>query len=97
MTGPVLTPLRSSEVRLEPTRFWRSDSTGIEYPVAWRMEIPSRNLVLDVDAVLDQQEMDVSVNYWEGAVIVSGTRDGRPLRGRGYLEMTGYDRNGLSP
>jgi predicted secreted hydrolase len=61
------------------------------------MEIPSRNLVLDVDAVLDQQEMDVSVNYWEGAVVVSGTRDGRPLRGRGYLEMTGYDRNGLSP
>ncbi|MGD9293130.1 MAG: lipocalin-like domain-containing protein [Gammaproteobacteria bacterium] len=97
MTGPVLTPLRSSEVRLEPTRFWRSDATGIEYPVAWRMEIPSRNLVLDVDAVLDQQEMDVSVNYWEGAVVVSGTRDGRPLRGRGYLEMTGYDRNGLSP
>ncbi len=97
ITGPVLTSLRSSEVRLEPTRFWRSASTGIEYPVAWRMEVPSRSLVLDVEAVLDQQEMDVSVNYWEGAVTVSGTRDGRPLRGRGYLEMTGYDQAGFSP
>jgi predicted secreted hydrolase len=97
MTGPVLQPLRSSEVRLEPTRVWRSPSTGISYPVAWRMEIPSRDLALDVEAILDAQEMDMSVNYWEGAVRAAGTRGGRPLRGRGYLEMTGYDRSGVSP
>ena len=28
--------------------------------------------------------------YWEGAVLVSGEREGRPVSGVGYLEMTGY-------
>ncbi|MFN9704959.1 MAG: lipocalin family protein [Planctomycetota bacterium] len=30
------------------------------------------------------------VRYWEGAVGVDGTFAGKPARGRGYLEMTGY-------
>jgi predicted secreted hydrolase len=30
------------------------------------------------------------VTYWEGSVVVEGTRDGAPMSGRGYLEMTGY-------
>ena len=30
------------------------------------------------------------VTYWEGAVIATGTWDGEPVAGRGYLEMTGY-------
>ena len=40
------------------------------------------------------QELDVSVTYWEGAVRVSGTDEGLPIEGQGYVEMTGYD--GLS-
>jgi predicted secreted hydrolase len=28
--------------------------------------------------------------YWEGAVDVVGTGAGKPLAGRGYLELTGY-------
>ena len=28
--------------------------------------------------------------YWEGAFDLEGTRAGKPLRGRGYLELTGY-------
>jgi predicted secreted hydrolase len=30
------------------------------------------------------------VTYWEGACKVSGTRAGRPIGGRAYVEMTGY-------
>jgi predicted secreted hydrolase len=48
---------------------------------------------LRVRAVLDAQEMtgEVSgISYWEGAIEVTGTRAGRPVTGRGYLEMTGY-------
>ncbi len=36
------------------------------------------------------------VNYWEGAVEVTGTKAGRPVQGRGYLEMTGYAGAALS-
>ena len=28
--------------------------------------------------------------YWEGAFDIDGTRAGKPIRGRGYLELTGY-------
>ena len=35
-------------------------------------------------------EASTNVTYWEGAIDLTGTRDGRSLQGRGYLEMTGY-------
>jgi predicted secreted hydrolase len=31
-----------------------------------------------------------TVRYWEGAVDVTGTREGAPVDGRGYVELTGY-------
>ncbi|MDP6620379.1 MAG: lipocalin family protein [Nitrospinota bacterium] len=30
------------------------------------------------------------MTYWEGAVRVSGEAEGKPVRGMGYVEMTGY-------
>ena len=30
--------------------------------------------------------------YWEGAVRYAGKRNGIAVEGRGYLEMTGYDK-----
>jgi predicted secreted hydrolase len=44
-------------------------------------------------AVIDQElqtKESTGVNYWEGAIEVAGTREGKPVKGRGYLEMTGY-------
>ena len=35
------------------------------------------------------------VSYWEGAVDIKGTRNGKPIEGRGYLEMTGYSGRAL--
>jgi predicted secreted hydrolase len=43
---------------------------------------------------LPQQELTTKMRgmtaYWEGAMEIQGTRGGRPVKGRGYLEMTGY-------
>lgn len=73
---------------------YRSHATGAIYPVAWRIEIPSRRIALDVSTPLPGQELDfrssTGVAYWEGLIDVSGTASGRPVTGRGYLEMTGY-------
>jgi predicted secreted hydrolase len=30
------------------------------------------------------------VTYWEGAVQISGTAEGRAVTGQGYVELTGY-------
>ena len=43
--------------------------------------------------VMANQELFTTVRYWEGAVDVSGQRDGKPISGRGYVELTGYAEN----
>lgn len=82
------TPLNWEQFELLPGRTWKS------YPVEWRIRIPGQAIDLQVRAVLDEQELRTEhsgVTYWEGAVEIEGTRRGAPVRGRGYLEMTGTD------
>ena len=92
--GGASAALEGDDVRLTPGRRWTSPASGAEYPVEWRVELPGRQTSLAVAAALDAQEMDTGastgVTYWEGAVTVTGRVGGRPVRGRGYLEMTGY-------
>lgn len=57
-----------------------------ELPVVWRVELPDKGLDVTVQAINPAAWMAVSVPYWEGPVLVSGSHDGR-----GYLEMTGYE------
>ena len=44
----------------------------------------------EIEPLLSDQELPLSVRYWEGAVVARGTAAGRPVTGRGYVEMTGY-------
>jgi predicted secreted hydrolase len=30
------------------------------------------------------------VTYWEGAIEANGAANGTPIKGRGYMELTGY-------
>ena len=70
---------------------WHSPATGSRYPRRWHIRVPPLQLDFQVTPLLDNQELDLSVRYWEGAVTVRGTRGGRlPLRGSGYMELTGY-------
>ena len=85
------TALGPDDVLVEPTGYWSSPLDGARYQVRWQIRLPGEGLVLDVEPVLDDQEMDLAIRYWEGAVRVSGTARGRAVAGRGYLEMTGYD------
>jgi len=78
------------DFELRALRHWRSGATGASYPVSWHVSLPGRDVDLEVTAVMDDQEMQTSFLYWEGAVDVTGTIGDEPLRGRGYLEMTGY-------
>ena len=88
------TGLAAADFSLDAGRMWTSEATGGRYPVEWRVRIPSLRLDLTVAAAVDQQELHMGgttgVHYWEGAIDVKGTSPGGPVRGRGYLEMTGY-------
>ena len=79
-----------------PGRNWRSEETGAAYPVEWAVEVPRLGLRLEVRPLLDAQEIfserGFTPTYWEGPVTYSGERNGQAVTGRGYLEMTGYDK-----
>lgn len=63
---------------------------GVLYPSGWRLRLPQEQLELTVQPRMKDQEMSSSVSYWEGAVTVQGQRQGRPIQGSGFVEMTGY-------
>ena len=82
--------LSMQDVKLTKLRTWKSEKSGSEYPVDWKMEIPKHNLSLTLKAVIDNQERIDSLKYWEGAINVTEQEDSKKLVGRGYIEMTGY-------
>jgi predicted secreted hydrolase len=85
-------PVRLSreDVRLEVGDTWKSPNSGATYPARWRLAVPSHNLTLELTPALANQELPVSVRYWEGSVRLSGSHAGVPVTGRGYVELTGY-------
>jgi len=85
----ILTRLGPEGIKLDVVRYWQSPKGG-RYPIHWRLNIPSLQLELEVTPVMENQELDLYVRYWEGAVDVAGQRNGLPIQGRGYLELAGY-------
>ena len=76
------------------TDHWTSPATDAAYPAGWRLTLPGEHLSIDLDPTVAAQELDTrattGVVYWEGSQRVSATRDGRPLGGEAYVELTGY-------
>ena len=79
---------------VEVTDRWISPTTGADYPSGWSIDIPGEGLQIDLTPTVAAQELDTrattGVVYWEGSQVVSATRDGRPLGGVAYVELTGY-------
>ncbi len=84
------TPINPGEVNLSVLDSWESAHSGAEYPSEWVLEIPKENLRLELATLFDDQEMDVSVRYYEGTLSVKGSMNGEEVGGQGYIEMTGY-------
>jgi predicted secreted hydrolase len=85
------THLRAADFQMTPVAFWKSKASGAPYPIGWRIVLPAQRAEIDIKAALEDQELRLGpITYWEGAVDASGTRDGKTIKGRGYLELTGY-------
>ena len=67
-----------------------SDSRTIELPLDWRIGVPELDLQLEISPLFDRQWMSTAIAYWEG-IVIARDANGRQL-GRGYMELTGYDR-----
>ena len=82
--------LQPADVELRALDHWQSPITGSTYPVSWMLRVPSEGLNLEIQPLIQAQELDLTVRYWEGSVTASGTGDSDGVSGRGYLELTGY-------
>ena len=82
--------LGQADVRIEVDAYWRSPRGAGRYPARWRFQIPAERIVFELWPYVADQELALSIRYWEGAVAVRGQADGRPLHGHGYVELTGY-------
>lgn len=85
-----VTRLSRDDFQIEALDTWRSPRTQAEYPSRWRIMVPSLDIELELEPWLADQELNVSYDYWEGAVRIDGLRQGQPVSGNGYVEMTGY-------
>lgn len=88
-----VTRLGPDDFVLDDVGTWKSP-TGVVYPSGWRLRVPAAGLDLGIEPRVRGQELDLAFRYWEGAVGVTGTRGGAPVRGVGYVELTGYDAGG---
>jgi len=86
--------LPRSAYTITSDRTWKSTRTGAVYPAGWTVRVPAHDLELTIQPVLSDQELvlegPIGVRYWEGSVRVTGLASGKPVTGRGYVELTGY-------
>ena len=81
-------------ISIEELATWTSPNTAGEYPAGWRIVIDSLDLDIELWPLMADQEIRATpltpIVYWEGKVSVTGTRSGRPVSARAYVELTGY-------
>ncbi|HET8865006.1 MAG TPA: lipocalin-like domain-containing protein, partial [Gracilimonas sp.] len=85
------TTITPGDVELEVLDSWESPHSGSIYPSKWVMRLPKFDLELNLETLFPDQEMDVSVRYYEGTMGISGKMNGQQIDGNGFIEMTGYE------
>ena len=93
--GEVPQSLSREDFSITVLKTWKSPRSQATYPAGWRIAVPRQHLLLQVTPALADQELmtmkSTRVTYWEGLVTAEGTFRGLPVKGQGYVEMTGYD------
>jgi len=86
--------LANSEIIVEVLDTWRSKQSKARYPARWRLQVVPLSVDVRIVSKLPDQEMrtidSTGVTYWEGSVSLQGTQNKQPLKGEGYVELTGY-------
>jgi len=86
--------LPRKEFQIEVLDQWKSQKSGASYPSKWKIKIPSYQMELTLSPTVKDQELitkeSTRVTYWEGSVKVEGKYQGDPIKGMGYVELTGY-------
>jgi predicted secreted hydrolase len=79
-----VTQLSLDNTVVKPKSTWQSPQ-GDNYPVTWSLRNDDHDLDIVIEAFFNQQLLQHTVTYWEGAVKVFGSHSGS-----GYMELSGY-------
>ncbi len=86
--------LQGRHIKVAATGTWTSPHTKAVYPSGWTLSVPDLEVDLKIAPACEDQELfsgkTAGIVYWEGAVVASGTRQGKKVQGKGYVELTGY-------
>ena len=85
-----ITHLNSDDWQLNISKSWKSPTSQATYPAGWTLSIPKLSLEINGEPFINNQELNLSTTYWEGAVKFKGIRQSKPLSAKGYVELTGY-------
>ena len=89
-----LTHLQKTDFEIGVRDEWHSPHTQGIYPASWKIQLRTPDCLLALQPWMADQEINFpAVTYWEGAVHFEGSCDGKPVRGNGYVELTGYAGN----
>jgi predicted secreted hydrolase len=86
--------LTKDDFRVDVLDSWKSPRSQAVYPVHWRLTVFPLAIQLTIQANVSDQEMQTSattgVTYWEGSISINGSVGKYPVKGSGYVELTGY-------
>jgi predicted secreted hydrolase len=86
--------LPKKDFQIEVLKQWKSQKSGAIYPSKWRIKIPGHQIELTLSPTVKNQELvtkeSTRVTYWEGSVKIDGKYQDDPIKGIGYVELTGY-------
>ncbi len=86
--------LKKDKFTVEITDDWTSKKTQTTYPAEWVITLADSKTRLTVQPDLEDQELtnlrSISGSYWEGSVSIEGTFEGQTVKGKGYVELVGY-------
>ena len=81
--------IKMDEFSIEVLDTWKNQEQ-VQYPSRWKIVLEPYNIELEIIPVINDQEVKLFFQYWEGAVTVQGTVNGEAVSGYGYVELTGY-------
>lgn len=87
--------------------YWTSPKTGIRYPIDWRAHIKGTATIPTFDLLFTPVIHDAEILhndpilnkliYWENDSMITGTKNGQPIAGSGFVELVGYAQKQLPP
>lgn len=79
--------LISSDIVVEPQKWWKSRLTGARYPLRSRIRIEPLSMDLEVRPLTE----DAECGDWSGPVLARVIRSGEPVNAEGHVRFRGYD------